>query len=170
MTGEVLYFAYGSNMLTARLRARVPSCRPICIASLPGHELRFHKRSRDGSGKCDAFIVSGGAGVMGVLFSFEAADRPALDRAEGRGSGYDDAIVTVHDGNGRSMDALTYFAHPNYIDSRLKPYGWYRELVLEGAREHGLPKQYVADRIELIEAIEDTDLARDAKERVALKP
>lgn len=63
--GNILYFAYGSNMSSARLRARVPSCRPIGIAFLPGHELRFHKRSKDGSGKCDAFQVEGGAGVVG---------------------------------------------------------------------------------------------------------
>lgn len=31
------YFAYGSNMATARLRARMPSAQPIGIATLPGH-------------------------------------------------------------------------------------------------------------------------------------
>lgn len=32
----VVYFAYGSNMSTARLRKRMPSCKPLCIATLPG--------------------------------------------------------------------------------------------------------------------------------------
>jgi hypothetical protein len=49
------YFAYGSNMETARLRERMPSAKPLGVAKLSGHELRFHKRSKDGSGKCNAF-------------------------------------------------------------------------------------------------------------------
>ena len=53
----MLYFAYGSNMLTARLRERMPSCKPLGIAKLPGHALRFHKRSKDQSGKCNAFAT-----------------------------------------------------------------------------------------------------------------
>jgi len=166
--GEVLYFAYGSNMLTARLRARVPSCRPLGVAWLPGHELRFHKRSKDGSGKCNALPAEGAAGVMGVLFSFDAIDRPGLDRAEGRGAGYDDTMVTVLDAKGRSLNVLTYLAHPDHIDNHLKPYGWYRDLVIEGSREHGLQQDYVARRIEAVEAIEDLDRARDAEERAVL--
>jgi hypothetical protein len=51
----VVYFAYGSNMSTARLRERMPSCKPLGTATLPGHALRFHKRSTDKSGKCNAF-------------------------------------------------------------------------------------------------------------------
>jgi len=53
-------------------------------------------------------------------------------------------------------------------DDHLKPYGWYRDLVIEGAREHELPQDYIAGRIDAVEAIEDPDLARDAKERVVL--
>ena len=167
--GEILYFAYGSNMLTARLRARVPSCKPIGIALLPDHELRFHKRTKDGSGKCDAFHIEGGGGIYGVVFSFNASDRQALDRFEGLGAGYNDAIVTVHNVEGRSWKVLTYTAHPHHIDEMLKPYSWYRDLVLAGASEHGLPQQYVATRVEAVEAIEDLNFARDATERAALE-
>ena len=166
---EVLYFAYGSNMSTARLRARVPSCRPIGVASLRDHELRFHKRSKDGSAKCDAFRIKGGAGVFGVVFSLEAGDRATLDRFEGLGAGYENATITVHDANGRRWQVLTYIASPNHIDERLKPYSWYRDLVLAGASEHGLPQRYVAAEIETIETIEDPDRMRDAKERAALE-
>jgi hypothetical protein len=50
-----VYFAYGSNMSTARLRQRMPSCKPLGTAVLSEHKLRFHKRSTDQSGKCNAF-------------------------------------------------------------------------------------------------------------------
>ena len=62
----VVYFAYGSNMSTARLRKRMPSCKPIGIATLPGHALRFHKRSTDKSGKCNAFASGNNNRVIGV--------------------------------------------------------------------------------------------------------
>ena len=44
-----LYFAYGSNMLTARLHKRCPSARILGTAVAPGLVLRFWKRSKDGS-------------------------------------------------------------------------------------------------------------------------
>ena len=46
-----LYFSYGSNMLTERLRARCPSANCIGIATATGYALEFSKSSVDGSGK-----------------------------------------------------------------------------------------------------------------------
>jgi integrase len=53
----MLYFAYGSNMCTGRLRQRVPSANPVRVAKLLNHAFRFHKRSGDLSGKCDAYFT-----------------------------------------------------------------------------------------------------------------
>ena len=79
------YFAYGSNMFAARLRARVPSAKAIGTYTLPSHDLRFHKRSdMDGSGKCDAFETGDAADfVMGRLFTIDAAEEGKLDGHEG---------------------------------------------------------------------------------------
>lgn len=160
-----VYFAYGSNMLTARLRARMPSCVPIGTATLPGHVLTFHKRSKDGSGKCNALATEDGDVVVGVLFSFDLAERERLDKAEGVGNGYNHAMVTVINAEGRRRKVLTYLADFDHIDNRLQPYTWYKELVLAGAGEHNLPANYVAARIAPVEAISDPNAARDAKER-----
>jgi cation transport regulator ChaC len=165
----VVYFAYGSNMLTAWLRTRMPSCKPLGIATLPGHALRFHKRSTDKSGKCNAFASGNNTTVIGVLFSFDPAERAKLDRAEGVGSGYEHAMVTVINEKGRRRKVLTYLATPDYIDDSLKPYSWYKDLVLAGSREHGLPPEYIAEYIQSVEAIEDPDKARDEKRRATLK-
>ena len=54
MSATLLYFAYGSNLHPERLRERVPSAESLGVARLEAHVLRFHKRGRDGSGKCDA--------------------------------------------------------------------------------------------------------------------
>ncbi|MER9385895.1 gamma-glutamylcyclotransferase family protein [Mesorhizobium sp. M0435] len=150
---HVVYFAYGSKMSTARLRERMPSCKPLGIATLPGHALRFHKRSTDKSGKCNAVASENDSCVSGVLFSFDPADRAKLDEAEGVGSGYEHATVTVINNKGRRRKVLTYLATPDYIDDGLKPYRWYKDFVLAGGREHGLPLEYIAEWIQSVEAI-----------------
>jgi hypothetical protein len=165
----VVYFAYGSNMSTARLRERMPSCKPLGVATLPGHTLRFHKRSTDKSGKCNAFARGNDDNVIGVLFSFDPAERAKLDKAEGVGSGYEHAIVTVINDKGRRRKVLTYLASADYIDDSLKPYSWYKDFVLAGSREHDLPPEYIAQYIQSVEAIEDSDKTRDRKQRTTLK-
>ncbi|PZU87729.1 MAG: gamma-glutamylcyclotransferase [Shinella sp.] len=162
------YFAYGSNMSTARLRERMPSCLPTGTAVLHGHELRFHKRSVDRSGKCNAFAVDDDSIVAGVLFTFDPADRAKLDKAEGVGSGYEPAVVTVVNDEGRRRKVLTYLATPDYIDDALKPYSWYKDFVLAGSLEHQLPDEYVEQYIRSVEALDDPDKKRDQKQRDTL--
>ena len=164
----VVYFAYGSNMSTARLRERMPSCKPLGIATLPGHALHFHKHSADKSGKCNAFASGNDNSVIGVLFSFDPAERAKLDEAEGVGSGYEHTMVTVINDKGRRRKVLTYLATPGYIDDSLKPYSWYKDFVLAGGREHGLPPEYIAEYIQSVEAIEDANKTRDKKQRATL--
>ena len=70
------YFAYGSNMHPARLKARLPNI--LCISgifTLPGHTLRFHKVGKDRSAKCDAFYTGNKADhVLGVLYEIDPDD------------------------------------------------------------------------------------------------
>ncbi len=130
------------------------------MAELHGYKLKWHKRSSDGSGKCDVVETdSAGAVVFGVLFRIAAAEKPALDRAEGVGRGYDEKLATVI-WNGESRNSTTYSAAAR--DESLRPYTWYRALVVAGAREHCLPAGYVA-RLEDAEAIEDPNRERHAR-------
>lgn len=150
----MLYFAYGSNMSTARLRARVPSAEVRGRARLPGHALRFHKASEaDGSAKCDACATGVPAdAVLGVVFRIDPAERRHLDRAEGLGVGYAVKEVEVHLAAGGNVAAFTYYAVA--IDPTLRPFHWYKEHVLRGAAEHALPGPYRA-AIEAVASIAD---------------
>lgn len=153
-------FAYGSNMPTARIRERCPSARSIGVAELPGYELRWHKKSRDGSGKCD--VVQTGqpsSSVFGVLYEIANSEKGALDRIEGLGSGYDETEIEVH----RGADRLTVKAYiATATDPTLKPYTWYCALAIAGAKEHGLPANYIA-RLETVPADQDPDMKRHDK-------
>jgi hypothetical protein len=161
----VLYLAYGSNMLTARLRARAPSARVVGRAILPARALRFHKRARDGSAKCDAvFTGAEDDAVHGVLFDLEDGDWLGLDRAEGRGAGYERITVEVvpaAPAAAAPRAAETFLAQESHIDADLRPYTWYRDLVVAGAREHGLPREYIAC-VAAVSAVRDPDREREA--------
>lgn len=156
----MLYLAYGSNMLGARLLARVPSAGVRGAAAIAGREVRFHKRGwLDGSGKADLVPVERpGAVAHGVVYEIAAQQRELLDRAEGLGRGYRHEAVTVTVA-GQSIEAFTYRGEPGAIDPQLRPFSWYLELVVAGARENRLPAAYIR-RLGAVETIEDADRGR----------
>jgi len=117
------------------------------------YELRFHKRSIDGSGKCN--IEPAGAGVHVAVYELSITDKIRLDQIEGVGEGYVESIIDVP---GFSACAL-YLAEDGYKDEALRPYEWYLELVLLGCRHHGFPDAYIG-KISAVRSIPDPDLAR----------
>lgn len=141
-----LYFAYGSNMLHARLAARCPSARPLFVAHVPGWDIDFSKRGQDLSGKATLVRASHpGAIAYGVAFEVADSEMPDLDRFEGRGNGYerDDDFTVIHSDTGDDIVAKTYIAAPTAIDPSLRPFDWYLTLVLAGARQNNLPAALV---------------------------
>ena len=141
--GAVLYFAYGSNLLTRRLTAseRAPSARRVAVGYVASRRLAWHKVSVDGSGKCDAEATGDPRDrVWGVVFEVPAAELASLDRAEGVGLGYERAEVEVVTAEG-PRSAQTYVATRK--NRAFLPYRWYRDLAVAGAEEHGLPAEYV---------------------------
>lgn len=164
---SVLYFAYGSNMSFERLRGRVQQAKAVSTASLGGRNLVCHKKSTDGSAKCDIPLTGNSSDVVyGVLYEIKESSLSALDRAEGLGKGYGKELVKVIDSNGTEYEALTYIA--TTFDTSLKPYSWYMYHVLHGATSHRLPREYV-EKIKAIETILDRDTARHENELAIYK-
>jgi hypothetical protein len=128
-------------------RARVPGCRFAFVARLPNHTLCFHKRSKDGSAKCNAFRTAEPTdAVIGAVYEIPTNEKPALDLAERVGSGYHEEIVQVLSPKGKKVAVRTYIADETFIDDSLQPYSWYNDFVLAGAEEHKLPPEYVERR------------------------
>lgn len=151
-------------MSTSRLRERVPSAESLGCFVLGEHDLRFHKSSKDGSGKCDAFLTSNTVNIIyGVLFKIDPKEKSALDKAEGVGYGYNEKEIVVTASDGSLVTAITYVA--TKIDNSLRPYSWYVNHVLVGAKEASLPPDYIEEKIVSIESIEDSDKERDMKQR-----
>jgi gamma-glutamylcyclotransferase len=143
-----LYFGYGSNMLTARLKARCQSAKPVCVAFAEGYLLAFAKSSFDGSGK--GHLARGRKRVRqaGVLFEIDVAERGSLDEAEGLGVGYyrDDAFLVRRHDTKEIVPATVYLAkNPDFT---LVPYDWYLALIVAGAREHRFDRRRIRRLLE----------------------
>lgn len=131
------YFAYGSNMDAAAMRARCPKSRPLGRARLARH--RF------------ALMADGHATVVrdpnsethGVLYDLALSDVPALDRYEEVSRGlYRKAIQPMLRADGSPARALVYIgAAPPGAGPARKP--GYMESVIAAARAAELPAPYV---------------------------
>ena len=129
------YFAYGSNMSTERLRARIPKATPVGRARWPGMRLVFNKVGVDGSGKAN-LVADPEAEAWGVLFSIPLIDWANLD-------GFEPGYVRVDCGvildSGQTFKAQVYLGTGQTRET--PPHGWYREHLHRGAVEHGLPPE-----------------------------
>jgi hypothetical protein len=158
-------------MSPERLRQpeRAPSAELIGCASLAGYVLRFWKSGRDGSGKCT--VVETGVAddrVHGVLIRLPADEKASLDLSEGLGEHYLERQLEVLV-EGASRCAWTYVARPERIDTGLRPFGWYKQLVTSGARLHRLPVAYLAE-LDAVEAHADPDVERARRGRAGIIP
>jgi uncharacterized protein (TIGR00369 family) len=131
-----LYFAYGSNMASARLQERAPSARSLGPALLRDYVWRCNKRGADGTAKAN-LVAAPGAETWGVLYEIQTRDWDALDRAEG---GYERIVVEVVR-DGIRGHAQTYVSDRTAED--WSPAPWYLGLVAAGAREHALPPAWI---------------------------
>ena len=149
-----LYFAYGSNMSERRLttKDRAPSAKVIGTGVLDNHRLTFNKYSKkDGSGKCTIEPCKSGR-VYGVLFKINKAEECSLDKAEGAcgNGGYKKITrdIKIWESKcskykcGKTVCGVKTYQATNPCQN-LKPYTWYKQHVLVGAKEQNLPQCYI---------------------------
>lgn len=135
-----LYFAYGSNMSSARLRARIGGARALGVARLDDFDLVFDKPGQDGTAKAN-LRPRPTAATHGVLWELEPQALDVLDTYE---PGYTRHRHLVGAATGRvgamgesQLEAWIYL-HPG-SQRGLAPSPEYLGHLIEGAREHGLP-------------------------------
>lgn len=133
-----LYFAYGSNMSSARLRRRVGEVDIVGIGTLHGYVHRFDKRGADGSAKGN-IVVAPGQRVLGVLYRIDVRQLETLSVYEG---GYRRVELRVHHHAGE-VDAVSFAAIAPVAG--LAPAADYLRHYRRGLREHGMPDAYVRE-------------------------
>jgi len=149
---QMLYFAYGSNLNAAQMARRCPDHKVVGVAVLRDHRLTFPLTSHDWGGGVSSVQAVHGSEVWGVVYELGDADVESLDRYEGfRGPGdqhnlYDREFAFVDltrpdDGSiPRRVRALIYLARPS---NPAPPSRRYLDTILEGARHHRLPEDYL---------------------------
>jgi len=141
------YFAYGSNMQTDTFRGRrgIAPLRAVG-ARVAGWRLVLDKPPLFPIGESFANVVPDPAAeVFGVAYEIEAADLEHIELTEGVPIGnYRRAEVLAHllDDGVAPVSACTLTSDRH--DASLRPSERYMRLLIEGAREHALPAEYVA--------------------------
>ena len=136
------YFAYGSNMASSQMAERCPGAVCLGAARLPGHRLAFDAWSNRRGGLVADVLPDPGSDVWGVLWEVTGEHAEALDRYEGVARGqYRRATVRVEAVAGGEVEAFAYvICDPGEDGPTTEAY---RDILIEGAREHGLPDEWV---------------------------
>jgi hypothetical protein len=136
---DVWYFAYGSNMDPARLKARcTDKGAPVLervAGHLPGWRLAFNKQRLRRPGEGAANVMEDPAGLVeGTLNRMPATGLDLLDADEGVSIGqYDRRCVRVtRVDTGVAIDAVMYVALPSVVAGGLRPPRWYLDHLLAG--------------------------------------
>lgn len=136
--GAYSYFAYGSNMSSARLVARVGGVVSLGAALLSEHRHRFSKLGTDGTGKGNVEPTARAA-VHGALYLLE---REQLDQLVTFETGY--RVVELDVWHRASTARAVTFVALRSVEA-LHPTQSYLEHYRRGMAEHGLPQDYVDD-------------------------
>ncbi len=164
MSGDILYFAYGSNMSTLRLRNRI-AAQVVGTGMLPGYRLNFHKKWTCGSGKCDALhtgIVTDQ--VWGVVYAISPADIGTLDTIECKDIAYFRKTVNLTLSTGETCQPEIYVGRGEDLDPTALPFDWYKHHVQFGAKENDLPADYITRMIAPVPTITDPEPDRLQRE------
>jgi 2-hydroxychromene-2-carboxylate isomerase len=134
------YFAYGSNMSPGTFVER-RRMRPLATrwGWLDGYRLSFDLPVGPGERGCASVTAAPEARVAGVLYRIDHANAEWLDRTE---LGYRRIAVEIDADGGERIGAFTYQSATSRPGRR--PSRRYLDLLLDGARTHALPAEYVA--------------------------
>lgn len=132
------YFAYGSNMPRKRIENRVGAVADLGVGVLDKYKIKFNKQSTDGSGKTN-IVPDGDSQVIGVVYELSKGQLDILDRIE---IGYERGNLPL-EVNGELVCVEVYVALPETINNELLPTRKYLEYLIQGAKEHDFPSDYV---------------------------
>lgn len=162
---SIYYLAYGSNLHPLRLLERISSSRLVGSVELSGHQLHFHKRGEDLSGKCNIIQTDDNEDrVYCALYHMDKQHKQILDKIEGPGY----VSKTLHvQCNNEFFDCFVYVAEDSHIDKNIVPFDWYHALVQMGTRYHDFPEEYIAN-LQNIKTQEDQNPERQSRNQMLI--
>ena len=143
----MLYFAYASNMNQAQMKRWCPASRFLKAVLLRGFRFVYDGFSVTWDGAVGNMVVSDTESVWGALYEITERDRLTLDAFEGYPRSYEHKEVEVRDRDGNVYRAMTYVRTGRALG---KPHPDYERIVIDGAKESGLPEDYVDKSLRVI--------------------
>uniref|UniRef100_A0A224Y604 gamma-glutamylcyclotransferase n=1 Tax=Rhipicephalus zambeziensis TaxID=60191 RepID=A0A224Y604_9ACAR len=144
--GDILYFAYGSNMWSHRVHIRNPTAKFFDIAELEGYYVDFVDDFESWQGAAAILKKSAERTTHGVIWTIPKRDLHNLDQQE---SDYEAANVTVKLPSGDKVDCRTYFYLTSRPGKKNMPSLLYKAVIVAGAIEHKLPDSYVQELVKI---------------------
>lgn len=149
MESDCWYFAYGSNLLQEHLEEWSGEILEPQVCRLADYRLAFNKRKKDGTVAAN-IMKEDGEKVWGVIYSCSPAAMKEIDRKEGVATGdYHRESVSVVLPDGTEVAAIAYVANDDRVCAEDRPGKGYLDKIVRGARQHGLPPEYI-QRIETL--------------------
>ena len=130
------YFAYGSNLLHRQMEERCPEASFVGAGVVEGYRFFINERGYAN------IVPDADSRVYGGIYLMTSDDIASLDQWEGVATECYKKVMlaATATANGEDFDCLVY------IDPRVKPgspQSGYLEKILQGAKDCGLPREYV---------------------------
>jgi gamma-glutamylcyclotransferase len=139
--GDILYFAFGSNLDRDQMRVRCPNHEVLALAWLPDHRLAFTAFSPGWNGGVADVVQSPGDKVWGLLYRLTRSDLESLDAYEGHPQKYRRTLVKVEQQAEHMSEVWTYV-----VISKSGPYppsGPYLAVIEAAGARLGFPRDYL---------------------------
>lgn len=142
-----LYFAYGSNLNLEQMKQKCSNPRVLSIARLDGYKIGFYGYSSTWDGAVETVIPDVQSEVWGVLYQLDAGGWESLDncqdaRADGTGAYFHYPVEVMVDKQQIIQEATIY--KKDRLGQPQLPSTEYLSVIVQGAKEQGLPENYVA--------------------------
>ncbi|XP_075984084.1 gamma-glutamylcyclotransferase-like [Anticarsia gemmatalis] len=147
-----LYFAYSANLLTFRVKMFNPTAEFVSIARLDNYRLDFIKYSKFWGGPTATIVPTANAHTWGVIWRLHKDDKISLDDQKGVDiKTFFVKFVTVHTPHMGDFICRSYmkkvYPLPRGDNDSIPVERWpsrtYKEVLIMGARQHGLPEHYI---------------------------
>lgn len=140
-----LYFSYGFNMNLTEMRKKCPKAKVVGVGCVAGYRLAFFEHSVVWDSAMETIFPDPAAETWGVLYELNQSEWEELDcfedvRMDGTGA-YFHYPVEVIDA-GRQPKAANVYLKARWGTGGL-PSAEYMNVVIAGAREQGLPEDYI---------------------------
>ncbi len=149
-TTGIIHFAYGSNMDSTQMQKRCPANRVLGVAVIRNYTLAFTRFAPLRNCGVADVVPEPGPEVWGRLYELTQEDLESLDRAEGATRSRTApayirvTLIVDQDGDPSKPVPAEVYIVPAEARGAYLPDQTYMDLLLRGAREANLPKDYQA--------------------------